>query len=302
MEMLSMTGKRLALSEDCDIRLLKFLWRWKFSTTAALAQKFFWAKPIGTAYNHLRRLEKAGFIACRCDEWGQNFYWMLTRRGLLVIQRELPPLREVGFKSEHIAHDALVNAVHLGDWLLETPPNVKLFSEQQLRRLSFEEYPAWVPKSPDHRPDGYWGLPLKQSTRPIAIEVELHQKEKSIYEDLAKFYEDEEAILSVIWLVPSMKHADRLQSVIRKSVSKRADIHNFLLLPEFQSHCWESVIYLGPERNQTLAGYLDAFHKTTYKKPVKSLSKLTRHPLLETRKSYVASRHSTKPPVNSNSN
>lgn len=85
---------------------------------------------------------------------------------------------EVGYKSENKEHDFWVTAIHLGDWLYQIPIGSALCSEQQLRRLHRDHYPEWVPKSTDHRPDGWWnincGRPNNKSL--IALEVELSRK------------------------------------------------------------------------------------------------------------------------------
>ena len=52
----------VVLSENREIPLLLFLWKWKVSTTAALIQKFFPNCKGKTAYNRILSLRKAGLI------------------------------------------------------------------------------------------------------------------------------------------------------------------------------------------------------------------------------------------------
>lgn len=244
----------IRLSEEHDTPILNFLWRWKLASTPTLAQKFcsHSTSPIRLMYKRLDRLKRAGMITIKPDHDFKKFYWVLTNRGFGAIEPTLPLLRENGYKSENIKHDALVNALHLGDWLNVTPDEIRLVAEQQLRRTDFEFYPEWVPKSDDHRPDGYWGFGNDNRIQAIAIEAELTPKSRNRYQKVAYFYDDHEKIVRVLWLVPSDQFAKRIQECMDQNSKKRPKVHNYVLISEFENKIWDAKIILGPERGKSI--------------------------------------------------
>lgn len=277
---------RIILSEKRDIPVLGFLWRWKLVSTRALHAVHFKNCSLITAYQRLLKLEKAGFIKCICNEMGQDFHWTLAKQGFAAISSLLPPLREVGFRSEHTRHDAIVTAFHLGDWLLERPKEVDLFSEQQLRRYAFESMPSWIPTPDLHRPDGYWSLTQRNGSTLVAIEVELGQKSHSFYQGVADFYEHEESIFRILWLVELPLSGRAIQSSLAKLKRRRADIHNFINLAHFKKHGWGAMIQRGPESGMTIRAFLESRLNHEVPKPLLNRSYEVRTPLLlDTRKS-----------------
>ena len=276
-----------------DIRLLQFLWRWKLAPTAALAsERFFPGKNLARGYNRLLDLRKLGLVECHADQRLINYAWTLTKRGFLAISDDLPALRELGFKSENFTHDLLVLAFHLGDFLNGVPEGLKLFSEQELRRYAITEYPSWVTKSDFHRPDGYIGFSRDDKILSVAIEVELNRKVASAYENVGIFYAEHQNIHRVLWLVPSVVMAKRIQCNIADSVSTRHDIHNFVLLKDFQQNGCASKISDGPETGMSVAEF---YQHLPRRKAVEEPWKSTSLALLNTRKSYVKSVTSPRP-------
>ena len=286
-------NKKILLSADRDIPLLKFLWRWKLATTAALKWKFFPSKSAHTTYNQLLRLKNGGFIKHRITDQANGFVWTLSLKGFKAIQDSLPSLMEAGYDSETLNHDFLVTALHIGDWFISTPPKVKFFTEQQLRRYAVEEYPDWVPKSQSHRPDGYTLLPLKNQLRVVAFEVELSTKPNDKYQEVAEFYSDEDSIARVIWLVPSASAARRLEEQFSQSGVERSNIHNFITVPDFKNSLWGAIVFIGPEKGKTLLEFLD---EKPCAKLVQTLVRCPTHPLLDIRKSPYRSRTSALAP------
>ncbi len=244
------------LSSEREVPLLHFLWKWKITTTAALIKKFFPNCKGKTAYNRLLSLRHAGLIRVRSDGMGQKFVCTLDQRGFDAIREELPQLKEEGYKSEFMAHDLLVSAFHLGNWLVEKPKEAVLFSEQQLRRYEPEFYPDWVPKSEIHRPDGYSRVPLEGELSTVAIEVELTHKRDSDYTRVAEFYGHYRNIKKVLWLVPRESMAAGLDEKLRSASRRTESPHNFILLEQFRLLGWESHISIGPDQGKTLSNML----------------------------------------------
>lgn len=233
-----------------DHEIFKFLWTWKLSTTKAIAERFFDGSISDTAYNRLILLKKSGFIeSLALDTAGWRFVWVLTPRGFRALRNELGDLKEDGFRSENLEHDLYVGAAHLGDWLKSVPHGVEFFSEQELRRLPLEKYPAWVPKTDSRRPDGYWYVPYKGKHLVVGLEVELNSKIIRRYEVLARFYSDNPTIFRVIWIVPSLGIAQSIQATF-KNETKSHLIHDFVTRKDFEKYGWNAHIALGHEQSK----------------------------------------------------
>lgn len=241
-----------------DFAVLKFLWFWKVSTTAALKLKFFPACAPHTAYNRLHELERRGVILGRADLTGRHFVWTLTAQGNARLKWVLPELRDDGYRSEYPAHDLLVAAVHNGDWLFSRPETVEVFTEQEMRRYAEHSYPEWVPTDESHRPDGYWRIASGTSHRTIALEVELHQKAKRDYRSVARFYEYHSSIKRVLWVVPRVSTAKRLNALLVGRDSNESNPHVFTTVPDFLKLGWAAPILVGEDQGATIAGVLGA--------------------------------------------
>ncbi len=243
---------KVMLSDDRDIPMLHFLWKWKVSSTAALTKKFFPNCKGKTAYNRLLDLRQAKIIQVQADPKGIKFVCMLGQKGFDAIRGDLPPLEEEGYKSEHPEHDLFTSAFHLGDWLLAKPDAVTLFSEQQLRRIHPDYYPNWVPKSKLHRPDGYTRIQVGDSFSTTAIEVELWQKRDSDYLNVAEFYSQSRNIKRVLWLVPRQSMAITIQERMSDSHIEGVSPHNFVILEDFKNSGWHAQVSLGHDKGQSI--------------------------------------------------
>jgi hypothetical protein len=239
-----------------DVAILMFLWRWKVATTKALATRFFSDVTLASAYKRLSRLEKEKFIEARCDPFGKEFVWTLSRRGFEAIKDELPRLREAGYKSEAIQHDALVTALHLGEFLTGAPQQTEVFTEQQIRRYALEEYPSWAPKTDRHRPDGYTKITAgPDGSKILAFEVELSPKSVKEYELIGDFYSRVTQVQQVIWLAkhPSLAERIRRQLVKDNFGCSNFDKHSFITLGPFKKYGWQAPVALGPRQGESLS-------------------------------------------------
>ncbi len=244
--------KSLGLNER-DILLLKFLWRWKVSTAATLSNKFFSENSKKWAYNRMYQLRTAGYIRIISDPVYSKHVCTLDKKGFDIILPHLPPLEEVGYRSENICHDIIASAVHLGDWLLETPKEVSLFSERELRSYHSDFYPKWVPHPVTRRSDGYWRVPSGQKMATIALEVELTAKHNVDYEIIGEFYANRENIYRVVWVTSTISLMKRVEENIRKAIGTKTFIHDFITFEDFKKFGWQSEFIIGPEAGKTLA-------------------------------------------------
>ena len=275
-------SKKVMLSRTRDVPILQFLWKWKVSTTAALVEKFFKNCSGKTAYNRLLALRQAGLIRINADGLGQKFVYSLDRKGFEAIRETLPLMQEEGYKSEQEGHDLLVAAFHLGEWLNEKPEVATLFSEQQLRRMYPDMYPAWVPKSEVHRPDGYTQTLIGDRLSTIAIEVEISNKRDADYLRIAEFYSHYSNIVRVLWLVPRHSTALNIQQKMIEVQNGTPSPHNFVLLDEFQKLGWHCEFDLGPDQGKTVLSLLSGKTPERYRK---ESGPILAHALLDTRKS-----------------
>ena len=247
-----MTQSKVILSQDKDIPILLYLWKWKIATTVMLAARFYSNPRSEAAYRRLIRLEKAKFIQTKASTSGDKYVWTLSKSGFNAIRGFLPSLKEEGYRCENIGHDLTTNLVHLGDWLHQVPSGSGLFSEQQLRRYGLDEYPAWVPKSDRHRSDGYWRIPVEGKDRVFALEVELSIKKKSEYGQVAYFYEGWKGVYRVLWVVGSSSMAKTIETEIKKTVGNEVNYHNFVDFSQFRQHGWRAKITRGTDIGQSI--------------------------------------------------
>lgn len=236
-----------------DQALLAFLWRWKVATTATIGRAIYPNVKIATTYRRLMLLAYTGFIEGKSDLTSRCHLWTLGRLGFDRLLRYLPELREAGYRSENLAHDLISSAAHLGEFLIHAPPEVALFSEQELRRFDTQFYPSWVPKSDRHRPDGYWYVPIGSPMAVAALEVELSLKDHVRYKAVADFYASEPSILRVLWITRTASMARGIQRTIIKQLRDRLSPHDFVSYPEFKSLGWNARIELGPDAGRPIA-------------------------------------------------
>ncbi len=185
-----------------DQRILEFIWKWKIAPTSVIYEAC--VKPESTpysAYKIMEKLEKHGYVEAKFNDTEIFWVWQLTEKGFESIKRNLPELEEEGCLSENHKHDRHVLAFHLGEWIGRRPERILFFSEQELRRLSKDDYPDWVPRTKDHRPDGYTRVVGLQKSVTYAIEVELSLKSVSRYESVIQFYRHQRQVDRILWLV-----------------------------------------------------------------------------------------------------
>ena len=255
--------RKITLTENRDVPLLKFLWRWKLASTATLTQKFFAKLKPKTAYDRLLALKKSGFIRTRSDQSEAKYLWTLDKAGFQAIRDTLPFLESEGYQSEHIGHDLLVSAVHIGDWLLRVPDKVEVFSEQELRTVHPDHYPTWLPHPATHRPDGYWRLPIGEKMATIALEVELNLKRNVDYEILGDFYAYHPEIIRTLWVTEDLTAAKKITHNIKQAIGSKPFTHDFVSLHDFKKSMWQSLILIGPEKDKSIARLLQIKNGTS---------------------------------------
>ncbi|MGE4107741.1 MAG: hypothetical protein AB7F66_11040 [Bacteriovoracia bacterium] len=247
--------KPIRLSTETDIPILSFLWLWKVATTNTLATHLFrnhFEDYHFSTYHRLLRLQRSGFVELQHEKRGQFKVWTLTKKGFEAVKDLFPPLKETGFKSENINHDTLVTAVHLGEWVTGIPRGVEFITEQQLRRYHSQALASWVPSPDNHRPDGYWSIPVAGGSHLFSLEVEVSKKVPTEYESVSYFYDRETSIARVMWIVGNKALAQMMSRIFAAKNPSYHKKHSFFLLSDLKKHGWSSKPILGADQNQSL--------------------------------------------------
>lgn len=276
-----------SLSNNIEIPILTFLWRWKVSTTSAVYLRF---KPVVnwteyTAYGRMKKLKAKGFVDFKYSDNCSFKVWTLSRKGFKAISKRLPLLREEGYLSENIEHDIYVMAAHTGDWLPHKAiSDVKTLTEQELRRIAPEALPKDVPNASDHRPDGYWLFGEGNQRKLVALEVELNRKSTEDYVEVGAFYNENSSISSVLWIVQSQALANKISNAASQNLVRYRDIHNFILLSDFIENGWSSVVFSGKYRLIKMRDFLTKHIslQTNYK-PATNLKHVSVQVILDSR-------------------
>lgn len=275
----------LHLSNE-DMMCLQFLWKWKLLSTAALRLVAYKERSMEGAYKRLLKLQKMRLIKSISANTGDSYIWHLESLGFQLVLGVLPELVEVGYKSENKEHDFWVTAIHLGDWLAQTPQDCDIFSEQQLRRFHRDQYPEWVPRSSDHRPDGWWKVANTKANckELIALEVELSRKSPIEYQSVGEFYSSTITPYQVLWVVRQESDIDYIQRHLLSGSKSNAEEQSFLLLGHYIQSKWLSKIIRGKNDGLTLREVLGTSPSPSYpygassvlldtrKKPINSIS------------------------------
>jgi hypothetical protein len=247
---------RNALITDRDFDLLKFLWKFKVGTTAALAQKFYPEKSLRRAYDRLHTLEKAEYLKAEKDLRWKKHLWTLDKKGFLTIQNDLPPLAKKFINSPSPGHDLLCSATLLGDLLLNPSDEVRIITDQQL--LSYDNHMVDLRLKnevcaaiKEHRTDGYWFFP--QTNTLIALEVQLSSQRKEAYERAIIFY-GEDPIKYCIWVCAS---AQLIYSIFATSqLDSKNTKHQFVIFDDLLNYGWGAHIHFGSQKPLTIRDLL----------------------------------------------
>jgi hypothetical protein len=249
---------------DRDFAVLNFLWQWKLASTQAIAKKFYSDVQPMNAQLRLRQLAEVGFVD-RIKISKRHSAWCLGKKGYGYIRDYMSEDIHHGYRADYPRHDFITSAFHLGEWLTKMPPQAEVYSEQELRCNIDEFWPAWVPQSNVHRPDGYSRYMKDEKQILAAFENELTLKSKSRYEDTVHFYESESSIDFVFWIVTSANMIGSIGRIFAKYGALQFAKHNFILLPDFLRLGWNAVIQEGCDKGKMLSDVIPYSNITSAK-------------------------------------
>ena len=240
-----------------DYKILRYLWKWKALSTEAIIRKFFPEIKPKSAFRRLQYLEADKYIKAIVIDENRNDVWSIADRGFKYILPRLGELHQVGYKSENPNHDFLSTAFHLGNWLTSQPENTQNYSEQQLRRYPVNAWPEWVPDSTTHRPDGY-SISIQDGKRLIvAFETELSTKARDRYGAVAAYYDGQETVDLVFWLLDSQVTLNALKKSFEKYEMRVWGKHHFILLSDFEKQGWSVRLNHGQFAGKTIGEILN---------------------------------------------
>lgn len=280
-------SKKICQITDRDYKMLRFIWKWKAVSTSALAAKFYPDSTSFTCYRRLIHLAHDNYIESYSLKERNTAVWTLKQKGFKYIRPYLGDLSSEGFRSANYPHDYLASTFHLGEWLVHQPDNSQTVSEQQLRCVEPELLPKWIPTSKLHIPDGYSTYHVNAERIIVAFEAELTVKTSSRYESVVSFYDNEESITLVIWLVDSVSSLDSIEKCFKKFNIKNISKHQFVNLSDFLKNGWMSDIVKGKYAGKKVINLLQ--HKT-YSTPTQNILGSVTQALLNTRKRPILSK------------
>jgi len=258
------------LSGD-DLKLLRYLWKWKVGTSLFLCERFYPHKNPRRGYERLRALEKAAFIKSHREIKGEKFIWTLSPKGFLTIEHDLPELKQAGFLPLSPGHDLLCAAV------LQAGSNgdsVTLLTDQELLRVNT---PHSYLSGSFHRADGYW----VGENDVVALEVQISSQKTKDYHHVAYFYSEIPNLKAVLWVLAKITMAKGIYTGLSDAKVKGIEKHQFIGFDSFFESGWDAEIEVG-----SMAG-------TKIKDLLKSNGGAFQKLLLDTRKSP----HTAKSPL-----
>jgi hypothetical protein len=207
----------------------------------------------------LTRLVTDGFIIARTEgDAVPVALYQLSKKGFEFITHDLPELIEKRFNAQSVVHDSMAAAFHLGEFIHGIPKGVSLVSEQELQCFDPGSYPAGIPKSREHIPDGYTIIENGSERKIYAIEVEIRVKSIQRYDRVSLHFDLAKDVEAVLWLVNDVSVFEVIAERLIETKTKRLSIHNFVMLDHFKKDGWNSPIYFGSFKNKTVHQLLNA--------------------------------------------
>lgn len=235
-----------AFASQLDLRILALVFKWKILPLFIIKAQLLRGEKVKTFEKRVERLVRKGLLK-RVQHLGVIRFLQLTDGGFLRFKQSLDGFKEEGFASEHIWHDFLTMAIQLGAWAWAKPANVEIVSEQEMRRFFLKELPHWLPKIDSHRPDGFTRFKHNGESKVIAFEIEITQKSSERYSPVFQYYNSNQDIDLVIWLVKNRSLKNTLVENIRLVNEQGLGKHAFILLEDFKALFWDAMVELGHE-------------------------------------------------------
>lgn len=243
-----------------DSRIMSALWRWKLLSTSALTRRYFPNGNRHTAYERLHKLAKFNYLKAIYIDKRKQQCWALGAAGFKFKRESIGEHIAKSFRSEHPYHDHIATALHLGEWLVDPPLDTQTYTEQELRSVPIELWDRWVPSSTLHRPDGYSIFLKADEPIIVSFEAELSLKAKQDYGKIVVFYDTQEKINIVVWLVRNSGNIKSLKKHFNELDIVYLAKHQFLLLKDFETSGWNAKFIDGSLSGRSLTDIMPVGH------------------------------------------
>lgn len=225
-----------------DLQILTAVFKWKILPRFLIKYLFWKDGKEKTFEKKLERLVTKGLLQ-RVDHLGKFRFFQLTQQGFLRFRQGLDGFQEEGFASENLWHDFLAMSLQFGLWAAAKPRTVEIVTEQDMRRFCREEMPYWLPSTELHRPDGFTRFQNSNVKKIISYEVEISRKSAERYDPICQYYQKNNDIDLVVWLIRDQTLMKQVQERILLS-DDSLDRHAFILLEDFQACFWSAKVLL----------------------------------------------------------
>lgn len=212
-----------------DYNILKLIWKWKIVSTSYIKLMFFQKQSVHTAYLRLQKLRASKFLYIKYSEDGAEKMWGLTRKGFLAIKSYLPLHKMDGFRTESMKHDIRSQIIQLGVFDGIESKNLSILTEQELRCFHESILPHQL-RGASRRSDGYW---IINNENIIALENEISEKSAAEYCKIGYFYDANDDIKCIIWVVDKTAIATRIYHQMHRVSPENYLKHSCVLYDDF---------------------------------------------------------------------
>jgi hypothetical protein len=226
-----------------DVEILQFIWKWRRVPASclhlAVAPS---AKP--DAFNRrLKKLEKHDYLDTAWEPRYRRRTWILGPRAEEILSDLFPNIEGKGFGSPSPAHDHLVLAFAMGEWIFNQENRPEYFTEQMITQLDPATRPPWLSQSLNERiPDCLLRFQKDGRERVFALEVELNAKSQARYEGIMRAYKNDNKITRVIWLYRDPYIVEQIQKAIKEIHMTTKNFVVFVDEKDFNENMWNATV------------------------------------------------------------
>jgi hypothetical protein len=237
--------KRAAGLAPMDIEILKFLWKWKLSTTSVLYLVLGNGCKPKQFNKRLAKLETNGMITFTFDFVERRYTWVLTALGRQTVPLDFhrSSFKDKGYLSASPNHDFWCLAFLLGEWPYIKTEKPEIVTDQELLRVELSALPQWLPATPlARRADGYARVVQADGPRIFAYEVELMAKSVQQYEHIIRAYGACSKTNRVLWLYDNpyvLAQFTKAKAIVNDTTER---YHLFVALEEFKKSGWNALM------------------------------------------------------------
>lgn len=197
-----------------DLEIFKLMTKTTILTTAQLKKYVFQGVAVTTILRRLRKLEKEKFIERTEGLPNHELAWHLTLKGADAVGYVNPKRY---FHRLSLVHDVKLTGLRLTlessriahSWLPEHEIRSAMARKHGVKRMQSQSVP-----------DGIMGIKYNSVMESVLVELELHYKNKSRYQNIFQSYQWKKNVKAIWYLVPSESLGRHLEKLWLKYVGK----------------------------------------------------------------------------------